>query len=272
MAETSKKIFIMTTISGMKGRVAIVTGGANGIGRSISLRLAREGVSIAICDVNMDRSEKVAEQIRVLGSEGLVLKTDVSKHTDVKYAVHETIKRFGRLDILVNNAGIGYATGSLLDPSHALIENLTEAEWDRVLNVNLKSVFLFSKEVAPLMREQRWGKIVSIASVAGLTGGGSKGGSGPAYGVSKAGIINLTKTLARQLGPYNVNVNCVAPGSVPETAFTMSNDEIEEELVDQPLKRIGKAIDIAEAVTFLCSDSASWITGQTINVNGGRVM
>src|SRR5208282_3374430 len=264
--------FIMATISGLKGRVAIVTGGGNGIGRSISLRLAREGVSLAICDVNDERAEKVAEEIRAIGSETLVVKTDVSKYSDVKFAVQETVENFGRLEILVNNAGIGYATGSLLDPSHALIENLTEDEWDRVLSVNLKSVFLVSREVAPLMKRQRWGKIVSIASVAGLTGGGSKGGSGPAYGASKAGIINFTKTLARQLGPYNVNVNCVAPGSVPETAFAMSNDEIEEELVDQPLKRVGKAMDIAEAVTFLCSDSANWITGQTLSVNGGRVM
>jgi len=252
--------------------VAIVTGGANGIGRSASLKLSREGVSVVICDLNAAKAEGVAEEMRALGSEALVVKTDVSRSSDVKFAVQETVRKFGRLEILVNNAGIGYATGSLIDPSHVLIENLTEDEWDRVLGVNLKSVFLFSREAAPLMKRQKWGKIVSIASVAGLTGGGSKGGSGPAYAASKAGIINLTKTLARQLGPYNVNVNCVAPGSVPETAFTMNNDEIEEELIDQPLKRVGKAIDIAEAVAFLCSDKASWITGQTLSVNGGRAM
>ena len=256
----------------MKSQVAIVTGGASGIGRAISLRLAHEGVSIAICDINKDKAEQTAEEIRAFGSEALVVKTDVSKASDVKHAVGETLRRFGRLDFLVNNAGIGYATGSLADSTHVLIENLTEEEWDRVLNVNLKSVFLFSKEVTPLMKRQRSGKIVSIASVAGLTGHGTKGGSGPAYGASKAGIINLTKTLARQLGPYNVNVNCVAPGSVPETAFTMTKEEIEEELVDQPLKRIGKAVDIADAVAFLCSEAAQWITGQTLSVNGGKVL
>jgi 3-oxoacyl-[acyl-carrier protein] reductase len=260
------------TLSSMKGRVAIVTGGASGIGRAISLRLAREGVSVIICDISIEKAKLTAEELRVLGSEVLEIETDVSRASDVKHAVHETLRRFSRLDILVNNAGIGYATGSLADPTHVLIENLTEEEWDRVLDVNLKSVFLFSKEVAPLMKLQRSGKIVSIASVAGLTGHGTKGGSGPAYGASKAGIINLTKTLARQLGPYNVNVNCVAPGSVPETAFTMTKEEIEEELVDQPIKRVGKASDIAEAVAFLCSDSAQWITGQTLSVNGGSVM
>jgi len=259
-------------MSSMKSQVAIITGGASGIGRAISLRLAREGVSVAICDINKDKAEQTAEEIRTLGSEALVVKTDVSKASDVKHAVDETLRRFGRLDFLVNNAGIGYATGSLADPTHVLIENLTEEEWDRVLNVNLKSVFLFSKEVTPLMKRQRSGKIVSIASVAGLTGHGTKGGSGPAYGASKAGIINLTKTLARQLGPYNVNVNCVAPGSVPETAFTMTKEEIEEELVDQPLKRMGRAVDIADAVVFLCSEAAQWITGQTLSVNGGKVM
>jgi 3-oxoacyl-[acyl-carrier protein] reductase len=140
------------------------------------------------------------------------------------------------------------------------------------MNVNLKSVFLFSREVAPLMKRQKWGKIVSISSAAGITGHGIKGGSGPAYGVSKAGIINLTKTLARQLGPYNVNVNCVAPGSVPATAFTMTQEEIEEELAVLPLKRMGRTLDIAEAVVFLCSEASQWITGQTLNVNGGEVM
>ena len=140
------------------------------------------------------------------------------------------------------------------------------------MNINLKSMFLFSKEVAPIMKRQRSGKIVSTSSTAGLTGHGLSGGSGPAYGASKAGIINLTKTLACQLGPFNVNVNCIAPGSVPETAFKMTEQEIEKELAGQPLKRVGKTTDIAELVAFLCSDAASWITGQTISVNGGRVI
>ncbi len=259
-------------MSSLKGRVSIVTGGASGIGREISLRLGRDNGSVVICDINEKEAEQTAAEVRALGSKSLAVKCDVSRSTDAKHAVEEALNEFGQLEILVNNAGIGYATGSIVDPSHALIENLTEEEWDRVLNVNLKSVFLFSREVAPIMKRQKWGKIVSISSVAGITGHASKAGSGPAYGVSKAGIINLTKTLARQLGPFNVNVNCVAPGSVPETAFRMTDEEIEEELALLPLKRLGRTLDIAEAVVFLCSEAAQWITGQTLNVNGGEVM
>jgi 3-oxoacyl-[acyl-carrier protein] reductase len=259
-------------MSGLKGRTAIVTGGASGIGRAISLGLAREGVSVVICDIDEARAQQSAEEFRLIRSDTLVVEADVSKSLDVKRSVSETLRKFNRIDILVNNAGIGYATGSLIDPSHVLIENLTEEEWDRVLAVNLKSVFLFSREVAPTMKKQMWGRIVNIASVAGITGHGIRGGSGPAYGASKAGIINLTKTLARQLGPYNVTVNCVAPGSIPETAFKMSTDEIREELHDQPIKRVGRTTDIAQAVLFLCSEANEWITGQTISVNGGRVM
>ena len=258
--------------NGKMSKVAIVTGGASGIGRTIGLRLARDGKSIVISDINESLAQKTAFEIRDCGVECLPVKSDVSKSSDVKNVVEETLTRLGKVDILVNNAGIGYATGSLDDPSHVLIENLTEQEWDRVLNVNLKSVFLFSREVAPIMKRQRSGKIVNISSVAAFTGHGSKGGSGPAYGVSKAGIVNLTKTLARQLGPFNINVNCIAPGSVPETAFSMTEEEIKEETDSLPLRRLGKATDIADAVAFLCSDSASWITGQTINVNGGEFM
>lgn len=259
-------------MSSLKGRVSIVTGGGSGIGRAISLRLARDNSSVVICDIDEKKADRTAAEVRALGSQSLAIKCDVSRSTDAKHAVEETLTKFGRLEILVNNAGIGYATGSLVDPTHVLIENLTEEEWDRVLRVNLKSVFLFSREVAPIMKRQKWGKIVSIASIAGITGQGIEGGSGPAYGASKAGMINLTKTLARQLGPYNVNVNCVAPGSVAETAFTMTEEEIENEQSALPLNRVGRPLDIAEAVVFLCSEAAQWITGQTLNVNGGELM
>jgi len=256
----------------LRDRVAIVTGGANGIGRAIGLRLAKEGVSIVIADIDEASAAKSAAEIRALGAECIGIKSDVSKASDVRKVVDETRASFKDVDILINNAGIGYATGSLRDPSHTLIENLTEEEWDKVLNVNLKSVFLFCKEIAPLMKKKKWGKIVNISSVAAFSGHGASGGSGPAYGVSKAGIVNLTKTLARQLGPFNVNVNSVAPGSVPETAFRMTEEEIEDEESRLPLRRLGKARDIADTVVFLCSDSAQWITGQTISVNGGEVM
>jgi len=242
------------------------------MGRAIALRLAREGARLVICDIDEKNAEETATSIREFGSEVLVVKCDASKGTDAKRAIQETVSRFSKIDILINNVGIGYATGSITDPSHVLIENLTEQEWDKVMSINLKSMFLFSKEVAPYMKKQHWGKIVSISSTAAFTGHGLSGGSGPAYGVSKAGMINLTKTLAQQLGPYNVNVNCIAPGSVPETAFRMSDQEIRKEEATLPLRRLGKTTNIADAVAFLCSDAAEWITGQTISVNGGETM
>ena len=258
--------------SELRDRVAIVTGASNGIGRAIGLGLATEGVSVVISDIDGPNAEKLSLEILALGAKSLTIRSDVSRSEDVHRVVQQTLKQFGSLDILVNNAGIGYATGSLDDPTHTLIENLSEEEWDRVLNVNLKSVFLFCKEVAPIMKRGKWGKIVSISSVAGFTGHGITGGSGPAYGVSKAGIINLTKTVARQLGPYNINVNCVAPGSVPETRFKMTEVEIKQEEDQLPLRHLGRATDIAETVVFLCSDSSRWITGQTISINGGALM
>ncbi len=242
------------------------------MGRVIGLRLAREGVRIVISDIDEAHAKQTASEIAALGSDALAVKSDASKQADVKKVIDEAFRKFGTVDILVNNVGIGYATGSLSDPTHVLIENLTEQEWDKVLNINLKSMFLFSKELAPHMKKQRWGKIVSTSSTAGITGHGSSGGSGPAYGVSKAGIINLTKTLARQLGPYNVNVNCIAPGPILGTAFTMTEEEIEQEKAGIPLRKLGTPEDVAEMVVFLCSDAAQWITGQTINVNGGKIM
>lgn len=242
------------------------------MGRAFGLRLAREGASVLICDIDEPKAKKTASEITALGSDALAVKTDTSKEADVKQVVSEGVKKFGKVDILVNNVGIGYATGSLTDPSHVLVENYTEEEWDRTIRINLKSPFLFAREVIPHMKKQKWGKIVSISSTAGLSGHGSSGGSGPAYGVAKAGIINLTKTLARQLGPYNVNVNCIAPGPVLGTAFTMTEDEIKAEMPGIPLRKLGKPEDIAEIVAFLCSEQSHWITGQTICVNGGKIM
>lgn len=256
----------------LKGRVAVVTGGARGMGRAIGLRLARKGASILVCDIDEPRAKRTAEEITRLGQEALAVKSDVSKHEDVRRAIEEAVRRFGRVDILVNNVGIGFATGSLVDPSHRLVENYTEEEWDRTINTNLKSMFLFSKEVIPYMKKQKWGKIVSISSTAGLSGQPVSGGSGPAYGAAKAGIMNLTKTLARQLGPYNVNVNAIAPGPVQGTGFTMTEEGIAASISRLPLRRIGKPEDIANAVAFLCSEDANWITGQTIAVSGGEVM
>lgn len=259
-------------MSRLDGRVAIVTGAARGNGKAIAERLADAGAKIVIADFDSEEAIKTAHEFTYKGASAVAVKTDVSKESDVKNLVEESVKKFGTVHILVNNAGIGYATGSLADPSHALIENLTEAEWDRTLGVNLKGMFLCCKYVAPLMKNQKWGKIVSISSRAGRQGHGISGGSGPAYGVSKAGIINLTKTVARQLGPYNVNVNCVAPGTIEGTQFVMTEEEKEADRQVIPLHRLGKPKDVGEVVYFLCSDEANFIHGATVDLDGGRGM
>lgn len=254
----------------LSGKVAIVTGGASGIGKAIAMALSRERASVVIADINLSGAEETVEEIKTLGSEAIAIKTDVSKSEEVNRMVAKTIERFRRIDILVNNAGIGRATGALLSPNHALVENLTEQEWDKVMSVNLKSVFLCCKAVVKKMKEQRAGKIVNISSVDGKTG--SAGGLH--YAASKAGVINLTKSLAKQLGPYNINVNSVAPGAITGTMFetAWSANEKAEDAKQATLGRLGRPEEIAEAVLFLVSDSANYITGEILDVDGGRFM
>ena len=269
----------------LEGRVAIVTGGTSGIGASIAKTFAQEGATVVIADVNEERGRKVVGEIEGEGGKAVILKVDVSKEREVSGMVEATLRRFSRIDILVNNAGIGYGLsytegGSLKSPDHIFVENLTEEEWDRVMDVNLKSVFLCSKHVIPAMKRQRRGCIINISSVAGIMGGGTRGGSGPHYAVAKAGIINLTKALARQLGPHNIRANCIAPGSIGGSdpdgtashGFPMTREEIEEEIEAMPVKRIGIPKDIAYAALFLASDRAGFIDGQTLIVDGGIIM
>jgi len=254
----------------LSGKVAIVTGGAIGIGKFIAMALSREGASIVVADINLSGAEETVREIKKSGSEAIAIKTDVSKSEDVNKMVAGTIEHFGKIDILVNNAGIGRATGALLSPDHAFVENLTEEEWDKVMSVNLKSVFLCCKAVVKRMKEQRSGKIVNISSMDGKTGSAG----GPHYGVSKAGVINLTKSLAKQLGPYNINVNSVAPGAVTGTTFekAWSTEEKAKDARKTALGRLGEPEDVAEAVLFLVSDSARYITGEIMDVNGGSFM
>ena len=256
----------------LDGKVAIVTGAAAGNGRAIAEKLASMGAAVAIADINLENANRTAADIAKTGAKTVAVKADVSSEADVKKMVDEVVAKLGGVHILVNNAGIGYATGSLDDPAHALIENLTEKEWDRTMGVNVKGMFLCCKYVAPLMKKQKWGKIVSISSRAGRQGGGSAGGSGPAYGVSKAGVINLTKTVARQLGPYNVNVNCVAPGTIDGTGFVMTDEERAADRKVIPLGKLGSPKDVAEAVAFLCSSAANFVHGITFDLDGGRGM
>jgi 3-oxoacyl-[acyl-carrier protein] reductase len=260
-------------------QVAIVTGGASGIGTSIVKVLAREGASVIIADVDRERADEIVKQVRGEGETALAVKTDCSQATEVNQMVKATAEMFGRIDILVNNVGIGLRVMGYSTPEQRLIENYPEEHWDRIMNVNLKSVFLCSKAVVPIMKKQKSGNIVNISSGAGRVGMGMYG-SGPAYGVSKAGVINLTKTLARQLAPHKIRVNCVSPGDISGTdsdgtrtiGFLLTEREIEEARKLIPLGEVGKPIDVANAVLFFVSKRSSWLTGVTLDVDGGKYM
>jgi 3-oxoacyl-[acyl-carrier protein] reductase len=245
----------------LKNKVSIVTGGAQGLGRAIGLRLAEAGADIAIFDINLESAKKVAKEIESIGGKAVSLKVDVSKHLEVEMMVDRVLKEFGRIDILINNAGISQVV---------TIEDMTEEDWDRVMAVNLKSVFLCSKAVIGIMKKQRSGKIVNMGSVAGKVGGFT---ATCAYSVSKAGIMCFTKALARELAPFGITVNAVAPGVIDtEMAENISGGDFSRYLKNIPLGKIGSPEDVANAVAFLVSDEARYITGEILDVNGGLFM
>ena len=265
----------------LDGKVAIVTGSGSGIGRSIAQAFAEEGASVVVADVDDQRARRVAQGISSKGGTALAIETDVAKFDSVNQMVQQVLGKFGRIDILVNNAGLGWLSGSINDPNKPrLVENLTEGEWDRLMNVNLKGFFFCAKAVIPAMKKQRSGVILSIASTAAFTGSSGKGGSGFHYNVSKAGIVNMNKTLALQLGPYNVRVNCISPGAMagadPDGTQTVgmlsTPEENEQDLKSIPLGRIGTPRDVANVAVFLASNRASYVHGTTIDVNGGRLI
>jgi len=242
--------------SRFKNRVALVTGAAMGIGREIALRLAGESADLILFDLS-EKVHDVVDETRKLGVEALGITGDVSRRADVERLVSEAVRVFGKIDILVNNAGIY--------PFKPFLE-MSEDDWDRVINVNLKGVFLVTRWVAPLMVKQRYGRIINISSIAGLVGF-------PAlshYCASKAGIIGFTRALALELAPYNITVNAIAPGPI-ETPGTkaLSLQALESIVRAVPVGRMGKPADIASAVVFLASEEASFITGSVIVVDGG---
>jgi 3-oxoacyl-[acyl-carrier protein] reductase len=243
-----------------KDKVAIVTGASRGIGRSISLALAAEGARIVVVDLDMDETEKVADEIRALGAEALSVKGNVTVAADAERMIDAAVEKFGRVDILVNNAGI---------TRDGLLLRMKDEDWDAVLNVNLKGAFVCSRAAAKVMAKQRYGRIINIASVVGQMGNAGQAN----YCASKAGLIGLTKSNARELAKRNVTVNAVAPGFI-ETAMTAALPEkVRQELAEQiPLERLGSAADIANAVVFLAAERSGYITGQVIGVNGGMYM
>jgi len=245
----------------LESKVVIVTGASRGIGREIALTLAENGANVVVNYMgNQALAEDVAAQIKALGRDSLAIKADVAKSADVDQLVTQTIAHFGRVDILVNNAGI---------TKDNLIMRMKEEDWDTVIETNLKSSFLLSKAVSRQMMKQRYGRIVNISSVVGIMGNAGQAN----YVAAKAGMIGLTKTLARELASRGITVNAVAPGFI-ETDMTQAlGNEVKEQLLQQiPLARLGSTKDVANAVKFLVSDDAAYITGQVINVDGGMVM
>ncbi len=243
----------------LKKQVAIVTGAGQGIGRAIALTLAREGATVVVNDIDLEKAEKVAEEVSAQGGQALPVQADVSKAKDVDILVKKALDSYKKVDILVNNAGVAKMT-RLLD--------LTEAEWDRTMNINIKGQFLCSKAVIAQMMKQKRGKIVNIASLAAHIAAPGLA----AYGASKGGVVQLTKALAVELGKYNIMVNAVSPGltltDLIKSAVRDRPDFIEG--IDRiPLRRAAEPEDIANVVLFLASSESDYITGQVIIVDGG---
>lgn len=242
----------------MTDRVAIVTGAATGIGKAAAEELAFQGAHAVIADIDTKGGEAAAAELRAKGLAASYLRLDIGKVDDIRRGVREAVERFSRIDILVNNAGL-YST--------VPIPEMSEAEWDRVVGVNLKGTFFLSKEVLAHMVGRRYGKIVNIASLAGKRGGVT---SGVNYGASKAGVISLTKYLATYAAPYGINVNAVVPGFAETKMFRMNSPEkIEALLKTIPLGRVAKPEELAKVIAFLASDDASYVTGEIMDVNGG---
>jgi len=245
----------------LEGRAAIITGAARGIGKSIALSFLREGAKVALVDVDKGIVETAKNEIKQNREEVIAIPCDITKSTEVKAMVGQVYKAFGRIDILVNNAGI---------IRRGTIETVTEEDWDRVIEVNLKGTFTCCKAVVDFMRQQAYGKIVNVSSIAGKMGDIT---SAPGYASSKAGMDALTKTLARQLAPYGVNVNAVSPHAIETEMSAQWTEERRKEIIASiPLGRLGKPEDVAEAVLFLASEEASFITGEILDVNGGALM
>lgn len=243
----------------LKGKTAIITGSGRGIGRAIALAMATQGANIIVNDVNMESAGEVVAEIEAMGRQAMAVKADVTSEEQVLAMVEACISRFGKLDILVNNAGIIQT---------APVTEIDGKEWDRVMEVNLKGVFLCCKAALAPMKAQHSGKIVNIASVAGKRGGGLLGNS--CYSASKGGVIAFTKSLARESGPFGINVNAVTP-AFTDTEMTRSIAPEKKEFIIRmlPLGRVGQPTDIAGAVCFLASSMSDYMTGEIMDVDGG---
>ncbi|MBU1125114.1 MAG: 3-oxoacyl-[acyl-carrier-protein] reductase [Candidatus Omnitrophica bacterium] len=244
----------------LKDKVAVVTGGARGIGKAICLAFAREGADIVVGDINLAVAQETASEIQTTGRRSLALEMDVTDFSKVEEAVNKILDKFTKVDILVNNAGI---------TKDNLLLRMGQSEWDAVLNVNLKGTFHCIKAVSRPMIKQRSGRIISVASIIGIIGNPGQAN----YSASKAGIIALTKTAAKELASRNINVNAVAPGFIQTEMTVKLPEELKEKMKEAiPLAKFGTPEDVAAVCLFLASEDSGYVTGQTIVVDGGMVM
>ncbi len=244
----------------IKGKVALVTGASRGIGKTIALELAKKGAKVAVnYNTNRELAENVVSEIKKLGGEAKAYKADVSDYPQVKQMIKAILEDFGTIHILVNNAGVIAKTFSVIE--------ITDEEWDTIINTNLKGAFNCIKAVAPVMIKNKWGKIINISSVAGKMGGTV----GPAYAASKAGLIGLTFSVAQELLPHNITVNAIAPGPIETEMIAKLPEERKKKILSRvPMGRFGTPEEVAKTVIFLIEND--YITGEVIDVNGGYYM
>lgn len=247
-------------MANLEGKVAVVTGAARGIGQAIAVVLAKAGADLAICDLQEDWLKETADLVQAEGRKVICKPANVSLSEDVNNVINGVVESFGRVDIMVNNAGI---------TKDGLLIRMSDEDWDSVISVNLRGVFLFTKAVAKPMMKQRSGVIVNIASIIGLIGNAGQCN----YAASKAGVIALTKSSAKELAARNIRVNAVAPGFIKSKMTDALSEDVRSKMLDMiPAKRFGEPGDVADAVLFLAGDGSSYMTGQVLTVSGGMVM
>ena len=245
---------------GVEGRVALVTGASQGIGRACAMVLAAAGAKVALCARSQEKLELVASEIAAASGEAAVFKMDVANEDEIKSGVKAIAAHFGRIDILVNNAGI---------TRDQLVMRMKRADWDDVVNTNLTAPFLLTQAVISSMLRQRWGRIINITSIFGQIGQAGQAN----YASAKAGLIGLTMAVAREVASRNITVNAVAPGWIETAMTSVLSDEMKEGMLKNiPLGRVGSDLDVAHAVRFLASEEAGYITGEVLKVNGGILM
>jgi 3-oxoacyl-[acyl-carrier protein] reductase len=247
-------------MAGVEGRVALVTGASQGIGRACALVLAAAGAKVALCARNQEKLQQVASEIAATGGESDVFKMDVANEEEIKAGVKAILARFGKIDILVNNAGV---------TRDQLMMRMKRADWDDVINTNLTGPFLVSQAVITSMLKQRWGRIINVTSIFGQIGQAGQTN----YASSKAGLIGLTMAMAREVASRSITVNAVAPGWIETAMTSVLADDLKEKMRSAvPLGRTGTDMDVAHAVKFLASEEAGYITGEVLKVNGGILM